>query len=92
MIELDNFRTTIVIPGRTDIEAGNIIDVKIPKNIAGALDSGDKNTATEDKLYSGLYLITSLSHKINPKTHYVSLIGTKDSFAQKDYDNAGKQI
>ena len=90
MVELDNLRTSIVIPGRTDIEAGNVIDIKIPKSKAGALDHGDKNTVTEDMLYSGLYLITSLSHKINPKTHYVSLIGTKDSFAQKDYDNAGK--
>lgn len=91
MVELDNFRTNIVIPGRTDIEAGNVIDIKIPKNKAGALDMSDKATAIEDKLYSGLYLITSLSHKINPKTHYVSLIGTKDSFAQKDYDNAGRE-
>lgn len=91
MVELDNLKTNIVIPGRTDIEAGNVINIKIPKNKAGALDASDKSTATEDKLYSGLYLITSLSHKINPKTHYVSLVCTKDSFLLKDYENAGKE-
>ena len=40
--------------------------------------------------YSGNYLITNLAHKINPKTHYITMNVLKDSFNTKSYNKAGK--
>jgi hypothetical protein len=74
----------LVIPGRTDIEAGNIIQVKIPKKKAGALTEEDKVQYEDDPLYSGYYLITNLSHKINLKTHYITMDVTRNSFLSKE--------
>jgi hypothetical protein len=73
----------IMIPGRTDIEAGQTIYIEFPKKDGGALTLEDKNTYEVDPMYSGYYLITHLAHKINPRTHYTSLVLTKDSFSYK---------
>jgi hypothetical protein len=35
-------------------------------------------------LYSGYYLITSINHKINLKTHYITMTVVRDSFASKE--------
>ena len=74
----------LVIPGRTDVEAGNIIQVRVPKKKGGALTEEDKTEYVDDLLYSGYYLITSLSHKINLKTHYTAMSLVKDSFSAKE--------
>jgi len=79
LLELHNFKMEIMIPGRTDIEAGQTIYIKFPKKDAGSLTPQDKNTNEEDPMYTGYYLITHVSHKINPRTHYTSLVVTKDS-------------
>lgn len=84
MIELQNFNMEIVIPGRTDVEVGNCIKVKIPKKDPGALGMESKNTQQDDHLYSGNYLITTLTHKINLKTHYIAMTLVKDSFSRKE--------
>jgi hypothetical protein len=84
LVELQNFNMEIVIPGRTDAECGNLIYVKIPKNEPGAVGRESKNTISDDPLYSGNYLITSMTHKINLKTHYISMSLVKDSFSAKD--------
>ena len=91
MIELNNFRMEIVVPGRTDVEVGNVIHITIPKGKYGALSSKDQTNDTGDELYSGYYLITHINHKINPKTHYMALRVTRDSFEAKNYNQAGKQ-
>jgi hypothetical protein len=84
MVELQNFNMEIVIPGRTDVECGNLIDIILPKKDPGALSSENKTTFTPDPLYSGSYLIASLTHKINLKTHYVAMSLVKDSFSSKE--------
>lgn len=84
MLELQNFSMEVVIPGRTDIEVGTIINIKMPKKTPGALTSEDKNDYKDDMLYSGYYLITSMNHKINLKTHYITMTVVRDSFASKE--------
>ena len=87
LLELDNFKMKLVIPGRTDIEAGTMIYIKVPKKTPGALTSEDDADYRDDDLYSGYYLITNLSHKINPKTHYITMDVTKDSLPKKIFND-----
>jgi hypothetical protein len=86
LVELGNFKMQIVIPGRTDIEAGTVIKIKIPKKTPGPLGNEDRTSYESDPLYSGYYLITDVAHKINPKSHFTTLTITKDSFSKKAYD------
>lgn len=81
MLELDNFRMELTIPGRTDVECGQTIYVRLPKKDAGGLTSEDKTLYQDDTMYTGYYLITSLKHKINPRTHYITMNVTKDSIS-----------
>lgn len=83
MIELANFNMEIMIPGRTDIECGQTIYIRLPKKDAGGLTVEDKNLYQDDDMYSGYYLITSLNHKINPRTHFISMNVIKDSLSYK---------
>jgi hypothetical protein len=82
-LELNNFQLELTIPGRTDIEAGQTIYIRFPKKQPGALTSEDKNSVLYDNLYSGYYLITHINHKINSRTHYVTMNVTKDSLSFK---------
>jgi len=90
MLELNNFKMELVIPGRTDLEAGTIIKIIFPKGTPGALSKDEKMDDTNDKLYTGYYLITNLCHKINPKTHYITMNVVKDSFSKSEYYGAIK--
>lgn len=90
MLELNNFKMELVIPGRTDLEAGTIIKIIFPKGTPGALSKDEKMDNTNDKLYTGYYLITNLCHKINPKTHYITMNVVKDSFGKSEYYGATK--
>jgi hypothetical protein len=88
LLELSNFKMEVVIPGRTDVEVGSTIKIIFPKGEPGALTSQDKTTSKQDTAYTGHYLITNLSHKINPKTHYITMDVTKDSFSRAMYTEA----
>jgi hypothetical protein len=90
LLELSNFKMEIVIPGRTDIEVGSTIKIIFPKGEPGALTSQDKTNSKRDTAYTGHYLITNLSHKINPKTHYITMDVTKDSFSRTMYNEAAQ--
>jgi hypothetical protein len=90
ILELNNFKMEVVIPGRTDLEVGDVIKIIFPKGTPGALSGDDKSNRINDKLYTGYYLITSLSHKINPKTHYITMNVVKDSFPKLEYYEALK--
>ena len=78
----------VVIPGRTDVEVGSTVKIIFPKGEPGALTSQDKTTSKQDTAYTGHYLITNLSHKINPKTHYITMDVIKDSFSKEMYTEA----
>ena len=73
--ELNNFTINILVPGRTDLEAGSLIRFIYP-------DTEPKESATDnpqDKHYSGVYLITAIRHKINLKKHMMIIEMVKDS-------------
>lgn len=84
LMELNNFDMEIVIPGRTDIEAGSLIFLNLP---AGKPPSpGDKAKNLKDDMFSGYYLITTLNHKINRLTHYTTMTVSKDSYSREYYN------
>jgi hypothetical protein len=90
LLELNNFKMEIVIPGRTDVEVGNTIKIIFPRGEPGGPTSQDKTSSERDAAYTGYYLITNLSHKINPKTHYITMNVVKDSFSKTEYNKARK--
>ena len=76
--ELDNLKLNITIHGRTDIETGQMIDIKFPD-----MDPPSEADIARDKIdskYSGRYLITAMNHKINILNHSISMEVIKDSF------------
>ena len=78
MYEASNERLSIIVPGRTDVEVGQVIQCNITKSIA-------KDTAkTEDEMLdpylSGKYLITAIRHKFSLNTHEMAMEIMKDSF------------
>ena len=77
LAELDNFKMNIVIPGRTNIEAGHCVELFFPKS--GPTDQSDKSGNTKDGMYSGFYLVTAVRHKFNPDLHACILEIMKDS-------------
>ena len=77
MLELENFQMKITIPGRTDIEVGRTINIQLPKDKPGSEIKAIEYKS--DEMYSGNYLITGLSHKINLRTHFITMNVTKDS-------------
>jgi len=84
LLELTNFDMEIVIPGRTDIEAGNLIYLNLPSGKPPS--PKDKTKNLKDELFSGYYLITTLNHKINRLTHYTTMTVSKDSYSKEYYD------
>lgn len=78
MLELDNFKLNISVPGRTDIEVGQMIELKYPK--IEPKDNTDKYADGLDKNYSGRYLITGIRHQVNVARHKMILELTKDGW------------
>jgi hypothetical protein len=78
LLDLNNIRMNISVPGRTDVEVGRMLYFRYP-----AL--GPKNQAdlvandAQDTLYSGYYLITAINHKINRHEHIMTMEIVKDS-------------
>lgn len=85
ILELENLDIKITIPGRTDIEVGRTIKVNVPKDDPGATDR-DFNF---DPNFSGHYLITSLSHKLNLRTHMITMNITKESMPYTKWGEGG---
>lgn len=80
LLELGNFKMDIGIHGRTDIVSGAMINITLPRTTP--LGINEKTGAvTHDELYSGKYLITNITHKINLKNHHIAMTVTKDTLA-----------
>lgn len=77
LLELDNFKLNIAVPGRTDIECGQMIYLNYPS--IQPKDQTDKFKDMLDPLYTGPYLITGIRHQINGVRHKMILEITKDS-------------
>jgi hypothetical protein len=78
--ELNSFAINLVVPGRTDLEAGSMIRFIYPDT-----EPAESPTESpEDKHYSGIYLITAIRHKINLKKHMMIIEMVKDSLENKN--------
>lgn len=75
--DLNNYKIHVVVPGRTDIEVGNVVRFDFPaineKSIATTSDEA------VDKYLGGLYLITAIRHKITYGKHVMLMELIKDS-------------
>jgi len=85
MVELDNWKIEITVPGRTDIEVGAIVNFHYPD--ASPRDATDRDKNKDDSHYSGFYLVTAIRHKITHIKHMMILELVKDSV--KSQQNAG---
>lgn len=76
MIDLTNLKLMMTVPGRTDVEVGNMLYFSYP-----AVEPVDKKTESgnEDKQYSGYYLITAIHHKVSKVLHEMTMECVKDS-------------
>ena len=83
ILELDNFKIEITVPGRTDIEVGRTIKLYVPDS--SPRDEGDTSDRREDKVYSGRYLITAIRHKLTLQKHMMIMEIVKESTLQ-DYN------
>ena len=79
LLELGNFKMEVTIHGRTDVAAGTMIHLKLPRG--NSVSHNERSENTDDSLYTGYYLITSLTHKISPRKHLISMMLTKDSLS-----------
>ena len=75
--QLDLFKLDVLIPGRTDIEAGMIVDLKMQKWTE--TDSTDTTDAGFDPFMSGRYIITAIQHRIAQSIHETKLSISKES-------------
>ena len=77
MMELNNIKMQITVPGRTDIEVGRMLNFYHPP--VQPRDVTDSAEEKVDKLYSGFYLISAIHHKVNKKNHTMTMELIKDS-------------
>jgi len=77
LLDLTNIKLNITVPGRSDIEVGNIIYIKFPA-LGPAVES-DKSKEHIDRSYSGYYLITAIHHRLTSVEHIMIMEVVKDS-------------
>lgn len=81
MADMDVRKINIVVPGRTDIEVGMLVEFVLPSFISKDKEMTEIESA--DKYYSGVYLITAIRHSISPAKHRMRLELSKDSVNTK---------
>lgn len=81
MMELNNFKLNLTVPGRTDAEVGAMIYFSYPD--VAPNDETDVSKTSEDQYYSGNYIVTAIRHKINLTSHYMTMEIVKDSLSNK---------
>lgn len=74
ILELDQNKIELSIPGRPDIECGSIIELEYLENRV----AGSATEKVTDRLYSGYYAITSLRHRISSGQYMCHLQVSKD--------------
>lgn len=78
--DLSAVRFEIQVPGRTDIEAGRLVFIHMPKGATTSPEFGENF----DPLLTGVYLITAIRHQFSlTGKHTMTLEVAKDSFRQK---------
>ena len=69
LLELNNFKLNLIVPGRTDVEVGRTLDFIFPD--VSPKSEKDKNKFVGDKFYTGSYLITAIRHKVTLQSHHM---------------------
>ena len=77
LLGLTNIRMNLTVPGRTDIEAGNLLYFKFPS--LGPAPAEDTTKEKVDKNFSGYYLITAIHHRVTSQEHVMVMEVVKDS-------------
>jgi len=77
MAQVNAYRMTAEVPGRTDITVGEIVTVKIYKSSQTLKE--DENDSLIDKMFSGRYIISALNHRITREKHEIHMELLKDS-------------
>lgn len=80
LLELGNFKMDIGIHGRTDIVCGAMIHITLPRTSPFGINEKTSGNSY-DELYTGKYLITNITHKVNLKNHHIAMTVTKDTLA-----------
>ena len=80
---IDANKIQLVVPGRTDYSAGQVISLRVMKN--QQLTPMDDPETYLDMMYSGKYIISSINHSINRKKHVCNIELVKESLI-KDLD------
>lgn len=75
--DLDNYKITAIVPGRTDMEVGSVVRFDFPS--VGPKDEMTQPEEAIDKYLGGLYLITAIRHKITQNKHMMYMELIKDS-------------
>lgn len=75
--QLDLFKLDIVVPGRTDIEVGMVVDFEL--NQFRETDDEEKLEKKIDPYYSGRYLITAIQHRLTQTRHLMTMQIVKES-------------
>jgi len=73
----DNNKFLMTVPGRTDIQVGNLISLLHPS----PEPPSDDLTAVLDPLLSGLYIISAIHHKITADRHVMETELIKNGFS-----------
>lgn len=76
LLEMNQLKLEIFVPGRTDIEVGRMLKLNYPD--VSPRGTEDQSSENLDKKYSGNYLITAINHKINTQSHMMSMEIVKD--------------
>lgn len=82
LLGLTNIKLNIVVPGRTDVEAGRLLFFNFPA--LGAASEADKSKDFIDKNYSGYYLITAIHHRVTAQEHVMTMEIVKDSLTVEE--------
>lgn len=88
----DLYKIKITVPGRTDLEVGDIVNFKMGDY--GKIDASDASSGDKyvDKYYGGKYLITGILHQVTQREHQMTLSLSKDAIESKDGFEFGKVI
>lgn len=78
--ELKRLKMKITVPGKTDVQVGNLIRFNYPK--VGNKLPGMSYEDIFDQKISGLYVITGIVHKISQESHDMVLEIARDSFGE----------
>lgn len=71
------FKVNIEVPGRTDYTVGRVVTLEIYKDMP--IQKGDSSDSILDKMLSGRYLVSAISHNITRTEHLCSMELIKDS-------------